>query len=323
MRMRLVCLGDVMLGRGVSEALSRSDPESVWGDCLAVIHDADLRLANLECCVSDRGEPFQPPRVFSFRAIPKAVDVLRAARIDLVTLANNHSLDYGAAALVDTLERLDRAGIAHVGAGRSLEEAARPALLAAAGAAVGVIGFTDNYPEYAAWPDRPGTFHVEAEAGNVPLVAGKVRELRRAGADLVIVTAHWGPNMRKRPPRRFVDFARAIVDAGADLWFGHSAHIFQGVEFREGRPIVYDGGDFVDDYAVDPVLRNDRSLAWRVTWEDGKVTVEGFPVQLSFARTNLARGEPFDWVAARLEALCAEMGTAVARESDRLVLAAS
>lgn len=316
--MRLICLGDVMLARGVSEVLATSEPASLWGDCLPVLAGADLRLANLECCVSDRGRPFQPPRVFHFRAIPKALDVLRAAEIDVVTLANNHTLDYEVEALLDTLDRLDRAGITRVGAGRDVEEAMRPAALDAVGRKVAFIGFTDNFPEYAAGAERPGTFHIATEGGDPGVLIDKVSEARRTGADLVVVTGHCGPNMVTRPPKLRRAFVREVMDAGADLWFGHSAHIFQGVEFYEGKPVIHDGGDFLDDYAVDPVLRNDRSLLWRVVWEGGEVSVEGFPVQLKFALTGLAKGEEFDWVEQRLTELCAEMGTAVEREGERL-----
>jgi poly-gamma-glutamate capsule biosynthesis protein CapA/YwtB (metallophosphatase superfamily) len=320
MRFRLVCLGDVMLARGVSHVLSSSDPLDLWGDTLPIISDADLRLANLECCISDRGEPFWPPRTFYFRAIPKAIDTLVGAGIDVVTLANNHSLDFGSDALADTLERLDRAGISHAGAGRDLDSAREPAILESGGRRVGVIGVTDNYPEYAASAESPGTFHLEIELGSLDLVVEAIERARKMDAELVVVSAHVGPNMVTRPPKRFREFARAVLDAGADLWFGHSAHVFQGVEFYRGKPVIYDGGDFLDDYATDPILRNDRSLIWKVEWSAADVAVEAYPVRLSFAQTDLARGEDFDWIEARLTELCSEMGTVVERRDDRLRL---
>lgn len=320
MTLSLACLGDVMLARGVSETLARCEPAELWGDLLPVLAAADLRLANLECCISDSGRPFDPPRVFSFRAIPKAIDVLRVARIDVVTLANNHSLDWGPEALLDTLGRLERAGIAHVGAGATLDDAARPVVLDAPdGTRVGVVAFADHYLEYAATPSRPGTCVIEIDRSNVPRVIRLVELARAMGADRVVVTAHWGPNMRTHPTAAFRDFARAVMDGGADAWFGHSAHILQGVEFHHGRPIVYDGGDFLDDYAVDPELRNDRSLLWTLRVAD-RVAVEACPVQLEFARTTLARGETFGWTEDRLAELCAEMGTAVRRADGRLAL---
>jgi poly-gamma-glutamate synthesis protein (capsule biosynthesis protein) len=316
----LACLGDVMLARGVSEVLEHHDADEVWGDTLAILRRADLRLANLECCISERGCRFDPPRTFHFRAIPKAFDSLRAAHINVVTLANNHVLDYGEEALLDTLGGLDWAGIKRVGAGHDLTEAEAPVVLdARGGMKLGVVGFTDNFPEYGATSSRPGTFHVDVVPSGVERVARSVARARELGADLVVVTAHWGPNMRERPPDNFRDFARATIERGADMWFGHSAHIFQGVEFHKGKPIVYDAGDFVDDYAVDGRLRNDRSLLWMASFEDGAVTLSAYPVQLSFARTDRAHGDSFEWIAARAERLCAELGTVVRQEEDRLV----
>jgi poly-gamma-glutamate synthesis protein (capsule biosynthesis protein) len=322
MSFTLACLGDVMLARGVSEVLEHHDADEVWGDTLALLRKADVRLANLECCISERGCRFDPPRTFYFRAIPKAFDTLRAAHMNVVTLANNHVLDYGEEALLDTLEGLDWAGIKRVGAGRDLEEAEAPVVLDVKGVKLGVVGCTDNFPEYGADRSRPGTFHVDIVPSGVKRVGRCIARARELGADVVVVTAHWGPNMRERPPDNFRDFARAVMDEGADMWFGHSAHIFQGVEFYRGKPIVYDGGDFVDDYAVDERLRNDRSLLWFVRFGEGEIELSAYPVQLSFARTDRARDRSFEWIAARLENLSSQFGTAVMRDGERLVLRA-
>lgn len=318
--MRLACLGDVMLARGVAGVLEKSDRASLWGDCLPALSTADVRLANLECCISDRGRPFEPPRVFSFRAPPLAVEVLQTASIDVVTLANNHSLDYGDEALLDTIERLDAAGIAHVGAGADLARASQPVVIRSGETKIGFVGFTDNYPEYAAGPRRPGTFHVDPDDHDPGPVVRAVRQAREMGADLVVVTAHCGPNMIERPRASLAELARRVIEEGVDLWFGHSAHVFHGVAFQKGRPIIFDGGDFVDDYAVDRRLRNDRSLLWMAAWSNREVVLEAFPVQLDYAQTNLAHGESFDWIARRLSGLCREMGTAVDRLPDRLVV---
>ena len=317
--MKLACVGDVMLARGVSEELAHLEPDEPWGDTLTVLRRADLRLANLECCVSERGRPFEPPRVFSFRAAPRAFDVLRAGGIDVVTLANNHVLDYGPEALLDTLDGLDAAGIAHVGAGRTRAEASAPAVLTAPdGTRLGVVGFTDNFPEYGAADTRPGTFHLDVVPSAAQRVERSMAHARELGADFVVVTAHWGPNMRERPTAAFREFAQAVIEAGADAWFGHSAHIFQGVEFHQGRPIIYDAGDFIDDYAVDPRLRNDRSLIWMLDLGEDGVRLAAYPVQLSYARVDLAEGEAFDWIVRRLRELSAEFGTSVRASGGRV-----
>jgi poly-gamma-glutamate synthesis protein (capsule biosynthesis protein) len=130
---------------------------------------------------------------------------------------------------------------------------------------------------------------------------------------------HWGPNMVQRPSPLFRAFAHAVMDAGADLLFGHSAHIFQGIEIYRGRPIVYDAGDFVDDYAVDPVLRNDQGVLFRLHVAQGAVRrIELDPVVIENCQVNLATRATHQAVAERIQALSAEMGTQVHRAGDRL-----
>ena len=318
----LALCGDVMLGRLVDAAIREHGPAYVWGDTLALLRSADLRLINLECVIATGGTPW-PDKTFHFRAGPGAVDALRQAGIDYVTLANNHVLDFQAPALLEMLDRLDRAGIAHAGGGRNLDEAARPAMLEARGVRIGVVAIADHPDAWAAGPDRPGVHHVpitldEAGLGQVRVgIAGA----RDAGAELVVVSAHWGPNMRLRPPPHFRAFARAVLDAGAHLFHGHSAHVFQGVEASAGRAILYDAGDFVDDYAADPALRNDQGLLFLARVEPGRVLgLEAVPVRIGRCQVNVA-GEPDRIeIAGRFRRLSAELGARVADAGDRLTV---
>ena len=317
-------VGDVMLGRGVNEALREVRPEEPWGNALPVLEEADLRIVNLECAVTEHRRPWtRTPKVFHFRADPASVEVLRAARIDACSLANNHTLDFEERGLLDTLAYLGTAGVRYAGAGRNREEAERPALLTAGGERVALVAFTDNEPPFAAGPGKPGTNYlpVSLEPEVLRRVEAAVAAARQAGAETVVFSNHWGPNMVERPSDLFRRFARAVVDRGADVYYGHSAHIFQGVEIYHGKPILYDTGDFIDDYAVDPRLRNDRSFLFRVCVEGGEFRrLELFPVTLPYARVDLARGDEREAILDRMEDLSAEMGTAFARHEDRLVL---
>ena len=317
----LALTGDVMLGRGVNEALDASRPEEVWGDVLPLLHAADLRVINLECAITGHRSPWsRTPKVFHFRADPPAVEVLQAARVDACSLANNQTLDFEERGLLDTLEHLEAAGIRYAGAGRDAEEASRPALL---DGGVALVAFTDNEPPFAAGPQRPGTNYLPVSTE--PTVLRRVEEAigsaREAGARTVIFSNHWGPNMVLRPPEVFRRFARAVVDLGADVYYGHSAHVFQGLEIYRGKPILYDTGDFVDDYAVDPDLRNDRSLLFRVSLEGGNLKrLELFPVVLPYARVELAAGDERSAILDLMQELSAELGTTFERLEDRLVL---
>jgi poly-gamma-glutamate synthesis protein (capsule biosynthesis protein) len=127
--------------------------------------------------------------------------------------------------------------------------------------------------------------------------------------------------MVQRPRDIFRRFARSVVDRGADVYYGHSAHVFQGVEVYRSKPILYDTGDFIDDYAVDERLRNDRSFVFLVSVEGGEFRrLELFPVVLSYARTGLAAGGESEEILRRMERLSAEMGTRFLRREGILLL---
>src|SRR5689334_9992974 len=152
MSVTIALAGDTMLGRGVAEQIKTTGTYDLFSEEVqAAFAMADLRVLNLECCVSARGRPWEAlGKPFHFRAPPAAVDVLTCLGADCVTLANNHSLDFGREALEDTLDHLRSAGIQTVGAGRNRTEARSPAVLRAKDMSVAVVGITDHPADYAA-----------------------------------------------------------------------------------------------------------------------------------------------------------------------------
>lgn len=162
--MKIALTGDVMLGRLVNEYVIQNRsmrPEALWSDVLPVMLAADCRLINLECVISDLGEEWHPTtKAFHFRAGPRAIDFLRTAKINGVTLANNHVLDYGPEALLDCLTLLDQAGIKRTGAGPTMEEALAPLALDLPEGRLAVMALTDNEPEWEATMTKPGVNYV-------------------------------------------------------------------------------------------------------------------------------------------------------------------
>ena len=318
MTIRLALAGDTMLGRGVAAQIAVTGPHSLFsGGIREYFESADLALLNLECCVSGRGRPWEVPgKRFHFRAPPRAVEALAGLGIDCVTLANNHSLDFGYTALSDTLDHLSGAEIPAVGAGVNVEQARAPVLLEAGGLRVAVLGFTDHPAGFAAGPDQPGVAYADLGSGIPHWLSDQVQALA-ASNDVVLVLPHWGPAMTTKPLPYIRSAARAVLDAGATLVAGHSAHAFHGASGR----ILYDLGDFIDDYALDPALRNDLSLLFLVTINDqGPQRVEAVPLKLEYAHTRLADSSERAWIRARFTSACAAFGTEVREENGLLVI---
>jgi poly-gamma-glutamate capsule biosynthesis protein CapA/YwtB (metallophosphatase superfamily) len=313
--MKLALAGDTMLGRKVAEAIVWAGPDALFADeVIAITQAADLFVLNLECCISERGTPWPDPyKPFFFRAPPAATEVLTRLGVDCVTLANNHALDFGPQALLDTFEHLRNAGIAWVGAGRRRDEARAPAVLEANGVRLGVLGCSDHPPEFAAGPVSPGIAYVDLQRG----VDWLPDAISARDVDAVLVTPHWGPNMTPEPLPYVRRAATTLREAGATLIAGHSAHVFHGVQ----TGILYDLGDFIDDYAVNPRLRNDLGLLFLVTLDrEGPVSLEAVPLKLEYCHTRLADGDEAAWIRERFQLDCALLGTEVTEQDGRLVL---
>ncbi|MFC4450629.1 CapA family protein [Halorussus aquaticus] len=332
---RLGFTGDVMLGRKVDEAQRRQNRPvtAVWGDLTERLRSLDALFVNLECCLSTRGERWtRTHRPFHFRADPDwAVPALDAAGVEWANLANNHLLDFGETALLDTLDRLDSAGIARSGAGEDREAARAPATVevgdaddtAAHDLRIAFVSATDNTPEFAAGPDGPGTAYLDLseETQARETMEEMLARARRTDPDLLVASLHWGPNMVEEPADHFRRFGRWLAERGVDVVHGHSAHVFQAVEVHEGTPVLYDCGDFVDDYAVDSASRNDRSFLFEVEVEDGEISeLRLVPTEIDDFAVGEASAEAAEWSRKRMRELSAEFGTRFETDGEELVL---
>ena len=301
---------------GVAERLGHVPPPQLFADeVVAVAHEADLFLLNLECAISERGERWPDPRKpFFFRAPLIAIEVLTRLGVDCVTLANNHALDFGATALLDTIGHLSDAGIACVGAGATETAAHAPAILEKGGVRVGLIGVTDHPSEYAAGNENPGVAYADLRRSVPSWLKETVRDLR---TDVVVVSPHWGPNMAADPLPHVRRAAAELRGSGATLIAGHSAHVFHGV--TDG--VLYDLGDFIDDYATNRDLRNDLGLLFLVTFRGCRpIRVEAVPLALDYCFTRLANRDETAWITTRFRRACADLGTSVDTKGGRLVV---
>lgn len=308
--LQLAIMGDCMLGRGVDQMLQRKPPEYPWGDTLPLLRSADARICNLECVLSDRGQPWSAyPKAFHFRSAAKNAAVLTTAGINAVSIANNHVLDYGQTALQDMLQILDGAKIAHSGAGANLAQASQIAEFAVQGRRLGLLAFTDNEPAWEATPRRPGTLFVPTDLRDRRAQALLDIVRGRTPLDALVVSAHWGGNWGYTPPDEHVQFAHALIEAGADIVFGHSSHVVRGIERYKTGLVLYGTGDFVDDYAVDPVERNDQSFIFFVEFgSQGPRRVRLCPTMIDWCQARRATPAEAQVIVAKMHELCAALG---------------
>lgn len=310
-------VGDVMLGRTLNNVISKKGYDYPWGNVLSLMKETDLNLINLETCLTNSEQKVY--KTFNFKASPEKVFALLNAQITIANLANNHILDFDKEGLLETIATLDKAGIKHVGAGKNLEKATAPVVIHQKGIRLGFLGLTDNEPEWKA-NGGPGTNHVDLnvqkEKDNVLHAIEKLRK----EVDLIVVSIHWGPNMKEKPSSTFVNFAHAMIDSGANVIHGHSAHILQGIECYKKNLILYDTGDFVDDYVVDPELRNDLSAFFVVKIsQSGLLHLQMTPVRMAQYQVNLAENEDKKWVILRMQNLSADFGTVIDKRGNMVI----
>ncbi|WP_068469855.1 CapA family protein [Candidatus Protochlamydia phocaeensis] len=321
--MKIAFMGDVMLGRLVNKMLQQASPAYPWGNCLPILQSADLRICNLECVLSNIGRPWSAtPKMFHFRSDEKNVLSLQTAGIHLVSLANNHVLDYEEDALLRMLDVLDAHDILHAGAGRNAAEASRPAICHIKGQKIGLIAFTDNEPDWEAQENKPGVFYVPTDRQDrrAQDLFRQIKNMRQE-VDFLIISAHWGANWGYEPPKDHSFFAHALIEAGADLVFGHSAHIFRGVESYNNRFILYSVGDFIDDYAVDEVEKNDESFIFILEKEpEQKSKLLLYPTFIQHFQTNLAVSSQREEILAKMQELCEKLGSSLHQVNNQAFL---
>jgi hypothetical protein len=238
---RLLATGDICPSHGLrlDEAFSagRASAEAVYGDVLPELAEKDISVANLELPLSDRGQALIKDGP-ALRGPPAAIEGLLAGRFDVVDLANNHTLDFGPDALLDTIALLKRHGIVPLGAGADLETARRPVFLDRGGLRAGLLAFAENEFSIAS-RSSPGAAPLNPGPNCVAISAA------RPLCNLLVVFVHGGNEYCPFPSPRMVRDYRSFVDAGADAVIGHHAHTVQGVEWYRGVPILYNIGNFL------------------------------------------------------------------------------
>jgi poly-gamma-glutamate synthesis protein (capsule biosynthesis protein) len=256
--------GDVSLDPGYVPELRTRGYGHAWSGLDDLFVEDDLTVVNLECPVSVRGPIV--PKAFNFRCDPDALPAARDAGVDVVNHANNHVLDYGREALLDSITHAEEAGIAPVGVGRDLAAATAPAIVERGGWRIAVLGFGGVVPsaDWLATESSPGM----ASGDDTAQMVAAVRAAD-AVADLVFVTVHWGTELETQPSPDDVERAEAMIAAGADGIFGHHSHRLQELSTIAGRPVAWGLGNFVWPRLSDASSRT--AVARFVVEPDGSV----------------------------------------------------
>lgn len=233
----IVSVGDIMIGNHTMAYMERFGFQYPFAATASVIKKGDMALANLESAFTDDGTRFE--KTFTFKVPPKYGVSLLESGIDVVTLANNHVLDYGLEGLNNTITLLDTIGILHCGAGNTKYDAQQPAIFTANGFRVAVLGYSMTFPEeFFATNSSGGT--------NYPHEKNLVTNIQRCDtlADITVVTFHWGRESTNFPLSYQRKMAHRVIDLGADLVVGHHPHVLQGLEIYKNRLIAYSLGNY-------------------------------------------------------------------------------
>lgn len=233
----LAAVGDIRLDGPVGELITRfgpAHPTSGLGKAL----EADIVLGNLECPVTKRGTKLA--KTWNFRAPPRNLAALKEAGFTLLTIANNHSFDYGRQGFLDTLANLKKAGLAFIGGGRDRAAAEGLHIVRKEGLKIGFLGLTSTHPE-AGWSKaaRPGVAY--SDFARFPSIISRAK----LKVDVLIVVFHGGTELAEDANDIQKAFGRAAIDAGADLVIGHHPHVIQPLEVYRGKPILYSLGNFL------------------------------------------------------------------------------
>jgi poly-gamma-glutamate capsule biosynthesis protein CapA/YwtB (metallophosphatase superfamily) len=350
--LRVFLCGDVMTGRGVDQALPHpGDPtlhesyvhdareyvrlaESVngpipqpvgfkyiWGEALAELERArvDLRIINLETSITTSDEPW-PDKGIHYHMHPHNVGCLTAAHISGCSLANNHVLDWEYQGLVETLQVLDRAGVAHAGAGHNAVEAMSPAALEVKGKGRVLLfsfgSMTSGVPrEWGATHNRPGVNLLDNLSETTAVrVANRMRQFQQPG-DLIIASIHWGGNWGYEVSKAQSAFAHRLIEEGVAIVHGHSSHHVKTIEVYQGHLILYGCGDFLTDYegiSGYEEFRNDLALMYliQVDPQGGQLaSARLVPMQTRRFQLNHAMAADAQWLCNLVNQLGAPLGT--------------
>lgn len=310
----LIAVGDIMLSRGVGNRINKFGAQFPFEPTADLLSHGDITAANLETPISTLGEPMKRKEIH-FRAEPDAVLGLMYAGIDVVSLANNHALDYGDEALFETMDILAKNGVAYVGAGMNFTAAHRAANFVSNDIKISFLAYSAQfYLTVEATQEKAGVAVIRSNE-----LAADIKQAKK-WADIVVVSFHWGWEYSDHPTDNDREIAHLAIDSGANLVVGHHAHVIQGVEAYKGGLICYNLGNFIFDQN-NPGTR--RGLILRCTYsKSGLEKAELLPIYIhpKQFRPELAAGRIGASILWEVKRLSRKLNTEVQLRGDKLAI---
>ncbi|MFC4778626.1 CapA family protein [Paenibacillus sp. GCM10023252] len=273
-KVNLAFVGDLLLASSVAKQMELKGYDYPYAESLLYLSEPDITAGNLEFPVTSRGTPAENKQ-YVFKGAPEALPALKESGFDVLSLANNHTMDQGVEGLLDTIQHLNKAKLSHMGAGRNDQEAFSPVIKEAGGVKVAYIGLSKVVPtvEWKADKNKPGV----AETYNTTRAIAAIKRASEQ-ADVVVVMVHWGRENADQPEPYQRDFARQYIDAGADLVIGSHPHVLQGFETYKGKWIAYSLGNFI--FSVTPKGRSGETGVLDASCsKDGQCQLQFHPMQ--------------------------------------------
>ncbi len=271
---RMLSVGDILLAGPMEKLMSTKGMDFPFKAMSPLFKKSDLVFANLECCISDCGEPV--PKKYNFRARPERAEVLSRSGISIVSMANNHAWDFGRAALLQTKQLVEKSGVITVGAGANRTEAHSLRIVLRRGIRIGFLAYLGLFPAVVPESDTEPCLAM----GDFESVRREVSAARKL-VDVLIVSLHCGIENAPKPSPHQIALAHSMIDSGADLVVGHHPHVIQRTEVYHGKTICYSLGNFA------------FSTTGRGSGQMLEATMSrGTPVQVKLIRLDLSGGQP-------------------------------
>ena len=314
---QLLLVGDIMLDRVIGDQISRHGFTQPFEATRDFISAADIAFANLESPASFLGSPAfsWKPELVTFRADPGSLIGLKYAGFDIVSLANNHTTDYGRDSLTETMELLQALEVDWVGAGRNKAEARQHRIVQSGGVRIAFLAYSEFIgAAYEATETRTGVAVLRLEE-----VLEDLQLARAARPDYIFISLHWGEEYKHYPLKKQETLARHLIDAGADGIIGHHSHALHGIEIYKNRPIIYSLGNFIFDMPWD-YAKQSMAVSLHLGGQQlQRLEVTPLYVQSQPYRPVPVSGEEAERIMDNIELWSEPFGTGFAREIDRLV----